>query len=175
MSKSKTLCALAIEPCSEGVGFAVVEAGEALVDWGIKPVTGENKTAQSFGKIEALITHYNPNLIILQDMSPKDSWREERIHELQRAILKVTSIRGIEVAMVSRTQVNQLFFRRDEGTKHDRATFLAKRFPEELGARLPPKRRLWTSETYRMHIFEAIALAVAGCTRKKLARRPYQT
>jgi hypothetical protein len=38
---------------------------------------------------------------------------------------------------------------------------LAERFPEELGDRLPPKRRPWMSEDYRMGIFEVVALGVA--------------
>ena len=40
------------------------------------------------------------------------------------------------------------------------AEILAKRLPEELGFRLPPKRRAWMSEDYRMDIFDAVALAL---------------
>jgi len=38
------------------------------------------------------------------------------------------------------------------GTKLAIAEILAKKYPEELGSRLPPKRRLWMSEDYRMDI-----------------------
>ena len=40
------------------------------------------------------------------------------------------------------------------------AEILVKRFPEELGSRLPPKRRPWMSEDSRMDIFDAVALAL---------------
>jgi hypothetical protein len=41
------------------------------------------------------------------------------------------------------------------------------RFPEELGHRLPPKRKPWMSEDYRMGIFDAVALAFATRVREK--------
>jgi hypothetical protein len=44
------------------------------------------------------------------------------------------------------------------------ATAVAQRFPDELAARLPPKRKAWASEDARMDIFEAVALAVAVAT-----------
>ncbi len=36
----------------------------------------------------------------------------------------------------------------------------AKQFPDELAARVPPKRRDWTSEYARMDIFDAVGLAI---------------
>ena len=41
------------------------------------------------------------------------------------------------------------------------AEMLAQKYPVELAAKLPPKRRAWESEDYRMDIFDAMALAVA--------------
>ncbi|MCX6925726.1 MAG: hypothetical protein NT154_21315, partial [Verrucomicrobia bacterium] len=46
------------------------------------------------------------------------------------------------------------------GTKHALAEIIAQRFPEELGFRVPPKRRPWMSEDFRMDIFDAVALAL---------------
>jgi hypothetical protein len=37
---------------------------------------------------------------------------------------------------------------------------IAKKFPDELGTRLPLKRLSWMSEPYHMGIFDAVALAV---------------
>jgi hypothetical protein len=37
---------------------------------------------------------------------------------------------------------------------------LAKQFPK-LASRLPPKRKIWQSEDYRMGIFDAAAVGVA--------------
>jgi hypothetical protein len=62
--------------------------------------------------------------------------------------------------LFSRQQVRRVFFADGQGTKHALAEILAKRFPEELGFRLPPKRRPWMSEDYRMDLFDAVALAL---------------
>jgi hypothetical protein len=56
--------------------------------------------------------------------------------------------------------VEQLFLGDQKGTKHDVAKVLAQKFPEELGDRLPPKRKPWMSEDYRMDIFGAVALGI---------------
>jgi len=45
-------------------------------------------------------------------------------------------------------------------TKYAMASMLVRQFPF-LAAMLPPKRRIWESEDYRMHIFAAVALALA--------------
>ena len=61
--------------------------------------------------------------------------------------------------VLSRKQVREVFFANDEGTKQEQAELLAARFPEELGSRLPPKRKPWKSEDSRMDIFDAVAFA----------------
>jgi hypothetical protein len=39
--------------------------------------------------------------------------------------------------------------------------YIATRFPDELGSRVPPKRKAWTSQNARMDIFDAVGLVVA--------------
>ena len=68
----------------------------------------------------------------------------------------------IKVKLFSRERVRRFFLLKREGSKQDLAEILAQRFPEELGFRLPPKRRPWMSEDYRMQIFDAVALAIVG-------------
>jgi len=79
----------------------------------------------------------------------------ERLFSCRRSNFKSTHFRA------DRTRCIQLFLADDKGTKHDLAEILAKRFSEELGSRLPPKRLPWMSEDYRMDIFDAVALALA--------------
>jgi hypothetical protein len=57
--------------------------------------------------------------------------------------------------------VRRVFFGGAGGTKHALAEIIAHRFPDELGFRLPPKRRPWMSEDSRMDIFDAVALVLA--------------
>ncbi|MES3031684.1 MAG: hypothetical protein V4699_00365 [Patescibacteria group bacterium] len=70
----------------------------------------------------------------------------------------LASTRKVKVSLFSRAQVRQVYFADDVGTKHALAEILAKRFPDELGHRLPPKRKPWMSQDSRMDIFDAVAL-----------------
>ncbi len=151
---------LAIAPSTRGFGFAVLEGQETLVDWGVKSVKGDKNT-RSLAKVGELITHYRPGVLVLQDDSTKHYRHSARIRELGRQVIALASSRNVKVALLSREQVWRVFFANGRGTKHTLAEILAKRFPEELGFRLPPRRRPWMSEDYRMDIFVALALAVA--------------
>ena len=150
---------LGIAPSTRGFGFALLEGLDTLVDWGVKSVTGD-KNHGSIKKVEELIAHYQPDVLVLEDAAAKDSRRAARIRALCRKIVAVAKARKVSVALFSQEQVRRVFFADGQGTKHALAEILAKRFSEELGSRLPPKRRPWMSEDYRMDIFEAVALVL---------------
>src|SRR5260221_5910191 len=150
---------LAIAPSSRGFGFAVVEGLDMLADWGVKSIKG-NKNAGCVEKVAEMIAHYQPDVIVLEDTSVKPFHRSTRIRALGKRIVAVAKRNGTAVTMFSRTQVRQAFFIEGQGTKQAIAEFLAQKYPEELGSRLPPKRRPWMSEDYRMDIFDAVALAL---------------
>lgn len=156
---------LAIAPSTRGFGFAILEGEATLVDWGVKTVEG-NKNARSLAKVDEMIAHYQPTVIVLQDHSSKDSRRSARIRTLSRQIIALASRRKVRVKLFSNKQVKEVFFAEGKGTKHALAEILAQRFPAELGFRLPPKRRPWMSEDSRMDIFEAVALALVLRLRK---------
>jgi hypothetical protein len=151
---------LAIAPSTRGFGFAVFEERETLVDWGVKSAQGD-KNKRSLVKVGELIAHYEPRVVVLEDSSGEGSRRSVRIRNLGRRIITLAASLNVCVVVLSRKQIRQVFFTYGEGTKHALAEILAKRFPEELGPRLPPKRKPWKSEDCRMDIFAAVALAVA--------------
>ena len=97
--------------------------------------------------------------MVLQDV--KDSRRAPRIREFIQRIVVLARSRKIKVVLLTRKQVRQMFFENGKGTKHALAELLAEWYPEELGSLLPPKRKPWESEDYRMDIFDAVALGVA--------------
>jgi len=163
---SKHIRILAIAPSTRGFGFAVLEGPATLVDWGVKSIKGE-KNSRSLAKVGELIAHYEPEVIVLQDNSTKESRRCARIKELDQQIMALASNRNVRVAAFSRHKVTRVFFGKDEGTKYALAEILSKRFPEELGFRLPPKRRPWMSEDYRMDIFVAVSLALTFYASKR--------
>jgi len=157
-STSHTTRSLAVTPSTRGFGFAVLE-GEILVDWGVKPVTGDKNTG-SVAKVKELLILYHPARFILEDA--ESSRRAARICALHAELVRVAKEHQVRVIVLTRTRVRRRFFADGEGTKHELALQLAERYPEELKLRLPPKRRLWMSEDYRMGIFDAVALGLAG-------------
>jgi len=159
---------LAIAPDTRGVGFAVLEGENTLADWGVKTVAGD-KNSGSVAKVEQLITDYDPEVLVLQDVESKDSRRSLRIRELSRILTALASSRNLKVARFPWIRVQKTMFAEGWGTKQQIAEIVAKIFPEELGFRLPPKRRLWESQDYRMSMFDAVALALTFRLRGKKA------
>jgi hypothetical protein len=149
---------LAIAPSARGFGFAVME-GPWLVDWGVKSITKENNL-KALSKANELLALYHPSVTVLQDTAAKNSRRSTRIRDLTEQMVELARKNGIRVKLLSRKQIQRAFFEKGDGTKHRIAEIIAQRFPEELGCRLPPKRRPWMSEDYRMDIFAAVALAL---------------
>ena len=150
---------LAIAASSRGFGYALLEGQKLLVDWGVKSVTGD-KNARSIEKVEALIAHYHPEVIVLEDAASKGSRRCPRIQMLTKDLTALAEPGAIKVLLFSQRQIRRVLFGAGRGTKHALAEIIAQRFPEEPGFRLPPKRRPWMSEDFRMDIFDAVALAL---------------
>ena len=154
---TKDIRFLGIAPSSRGFGFAVMVAGNTLIDWGVKAVKGGNKNGRSLSNVGNLIAHYKPSVVAIP--STLGSRRGSRVQELTDEIVALCEDENIKTRRFSRRQLNLNFFQNGRGTKQALAECLAARFPEELGFRLPRKRRPWTSEDYQMDIFDAVALA----------------
>jgi Holliday junction resolvasome RuvABC endonuclease subunit len=155
---NNNFCVLAIAPSTVGFGFAVLD-GDKLVDWGIKTANG-NKNRESLRKLEAMIIHYKPGVLVLEDYAAEGCQRRQRIKSLGIQIVAFARKHDLRVRMVSRQQVKKKLLPNGKGNKDDIAESIAKRFPEELGPRLPRKRKSWMREAYQMGIFDALALAL---------------
>jgi RNase H-fold protein (predicted Holliday junction resolvase) len=150
---------LAIAPTTRGFGFAVLEGRDTLVNWGVKAVKG-NKNAKSIAKVEELIAHYQPGILVLEDASATGSRRCPRIRKLCRQIVKMAATRKVGVTLFSRDQLMNAFIPDGRGTKHALVEIIARQFPEQLGSKVPPKRKAWMREHYQTGIFDAVALAL---------------
>jgi hypothetical protein len=135
----------------------VIEGDETLVDWGVKSVRGD-KNERCLEKAEALLLHYRPALLVLEDYSGR---RSKRIRTVSSMLADMAKRHGINVRRIHRSRVYRAFGFDEKGTKHALAEALANQFRKELEHRLPPKRRPWMSEDYRMGIFDAVALGLA--------------
>lgn len=156
----KTVRILGLSPTSRGIGFAVLEGPQRLADWGVK--TGaKTDFANVLAKIAHLIDHYQPEAIAIRDCASSDARCSKRTRALISEIGTLAASRSIPVKEVTRAQVKTALSTDQDATKHAIARSIAQNFSQELGSRLPSKRRPWTSEDYRMCIFEAVALALA--------------
>jgi len=151
---------LAVALSTRGFGFAVIEGQDSLVKYGSKSAEGDKNT-RCLANFKKLIDFYEPEIVVLSDVAGKVSRRAPRIKRLNRQIVRVAGKRKLKVKLISAKQVKRVFFANGRGTKYARAEIIAQKFPNELGLRLPRKRRTGHNEDRRMDMFDAVALALA--------------
>ena len=148
---------LAIDPCTRGFGFAVVETRMRLVDWGVARVWGSS-TKEFVARIECLIERYQPSGVVLEEVTGLR--RSSRSSSRMQLLAEHLSKNRVTRAQISRAAVQTIFA--DTGrTKHDIARAVTGIFPELL-PHLPPVRKPWMSEDERMPLFYAAALAITA-------------
>ena len=148
---------LSVAPFSRGFGYVVFEGPHNLIDWGVKEVRTDKNTS-SLNKIEALIDFYWPDVLVLEDPSGENR-RRVRIRSLLGLISKLGRRKKIATKSYTRPMVRQAFETISVSTKFEISRAIADEWPE-LKPYLPPFRKPWMSEDYRMSMFEAISLAV---------------
>ena len=159
MIQNQRIRILAIAPLSRGLGYAVMEGADRLVACGNKVIL-HDKNASALAWVKKFIQFYHPDVLVLPDVNAKDTHRAPRIKSLQRQIVALAKKHRLKARLISATQQRKRLLGDAKATKQAMAEALAKTFPVELGSRLPPKRRPWTSEDPRMDIFDAVGLAV---------------
>src|SRR4051812_41772996 len=92
---------LAIAPSSRGFGFAVFEALDTLVDWGTRSVK-RDKNAGCIAKMEKMIIHYRPDVVVVENTSIKPFRRSARIRALTTRILRLAESHGVTAVSFSR-------------------------------------------------------------------------
>jgi hypothetical protein len=156
---------LAVDPFSRGVGFAVLEGSDRLIDWGLR-TTGRADNAKAARVIEKLIDRFRPDVLALENWGSAGARRCTRVQMLLEGIARVEGKR-VKMRLVTRHQIRAIGALPQTGTKRGRACFLAERFPE-LYPFLPPVRKPWMPEDDRMAIFDAASFALA-CFPARLA------
>jgi hypothetical protein len=158
MRKETAKRVLAIDPFSRGVGFAVLEGPERLIDWGLR-TTGRADNAKALRVIDKLIDRFRPDVLALEDWESAGSRRCGRVQTLLDRIAATEGPRVL-VRLITRRQIRAIGPLPQTSTKRGRACFLAERFLE-LQPFLPPIRKPWMPEDDRMAIFDAVSFAVA--------------
>lgn len=150
---------LAIYPSTRGLAFVVFEGPLSPVDWGMREVRGRHKNQRCLERVTAVLNWYQPDLLVLQNMSSTGTRRALRLMELNAGIGELAEDRGIPIVGYSRAQVKESFEPFGLTSKRFIAETIAKHIPA-FDRYLPPVRKPWMSEDARMGIFDAAALAL---------------
>ena len=146
--KETPLRLIALVPSSAGIGYAVVETPQTVIDWGKR--SGTNT-------IDVLFRTYRPDILVIEDVTVpgcrKGPSRRREIAYLER----LAEEREIAVRPIARLGVLGHF---DVRTKVELAQAVAVRVPA-LAHRVPPYRKPWMSEDPRLPMFEALAFLFA--------------
>jgi len=153
---------LAIDPTSRGFAFAVLEAPAFLVDWGSKSTRA--KSGGVVRKVDALLSRYKPDVLVLEDLAAKGARRRKRARREIGSIERLAFTRGVRVERVSRLGVLDTFA--PGKSKYEVALSLGEIFPV-LANRLPRKRSTWRPEEARMSVFDALGIAAATVERTR--------
>lgn len=171
---------LAIDPAPKGFGYAVFETPRFLVDWGIANCRsnfqrkhtsrrGSRWMAECLFKVEEIIERYHPSIIVLEDCKDDSSLRCHTMEVFIQSIVKTGKRRGVAVQTISTKDVREVFLPLGGKTKEKIAVVLARQFPELLP--LPYHRERWMNESYRMSIFDAVAMALTNASKSEKPER----
>lgn len=154
MQRERPKTILAIDPTSRGFAFAVLETPAFLVDWGERIIPG--KTGGLLRKVDDLLTHHQPAVLVVEDVAAKGCRRRKRAREEINRMEQLALARGVRVERASRLAVLRTFA--PAKSKYEAALWLAESFPV-LGQHLPRRRKAWMSEDQRMNTFDALGFA----------------
>jgi len=150
------LCVLAIDPASRGLGYALFEGPDSLIDWGFRNIRRQQKDVQSVAFVKTLLSRYKPDVLVIESFDAMNhAHRSVRVLALLNAFASVAGKSGVRCERISRHAVRAAVF---ASNKYAIARKLALRFPETKRW-CPPPRKLWLSEDSRINIFDALALA----------------
>ena len=150
---------LAIYPSTRGFAFVVFEGPESPFDWGTKEFRGADKNAHSLSAITALIEHYRPQAIVIEDFTDDGARRSSRIRRLYRSLVRLAQAECVDLFRYSKTQVRHSFASVGATTKYEIATAIARHIPA-FGHHLPRVRKAWMNEDGRQNLFDAAALGL---------------
>jgi hypothetical protein len=155
--QQRILC-LDIRPRS--FAFVVFEGPKLVLDWGARSFRrGVNAVRVPLGKkVARLLEEYVPCVLVLERPRTRKHVR------IVAAIRKQAKLQRIPIRLLSAKVIDAAFSGSNDN-KHQIASTLATRFPDLISV-LPPKRRSWESEDYRMSMFDAAALGTAYFERK---------
>jgi len=163
--KHQKLSTLAIDLRTRRFGYAVFEGSKQLLDYGVCLYGASGAPTTARKRMMELLKLSSPSLIVIRAVRRNKAFGSVGVRPILAAISREASARQIPIQFVMTTQMKKIFQRFRAQTKHEIASAVVQLFPELIW-KLPPKRKVWQKEHYRMAMFEAIAV---GCVYLQLA------
>src|SRR5260370_19029757 len=93
---------------SRGFAFVLFEGPLAPLAWRIFEARG-GKQETIVTRLSSLFERYKPHVVVLQNMSPEETHRPQRIRHFNEAIAKLAEQYGLPTEFVSRSEVRERF------------------------------------------------------------------
>jgi hypothetical protein len=156
-----------IDPTSEGLAFVFFERGE-LLDFGTPMRRAEGDDLAIFDRIVAGCA---ADIVVIEDPDAPGCVRSPRVAALLRAIARRGRHAGLRVELVQKEAMRRSWRASGVANKESAAARMGDAFPDLLPL-VPPRRKVTTSETRRVHVFDALSLIlhVFGPPPEHLAR-----
>jgi len=144
---------LAIDLTGKGFGYALVDKKLSLLDWGFSSMRAADDDA-FLARVSARIDRGSPTALVLENFAPTP----DRPTATRRCglLIRLATEKEIGLCQVSPKVVRHVL---GVTTKAAAAQAIIRRFPE-LRHLAPRERKPWAAEDDRMHVFNAVALAV---------------
>ncbi|HEV2618651.1 MAG TPA: hypothetical protein VGU23_01785, partial [Acidobacteriaceae bacterium] len=153
---------LAIELRASRMGYALFEGPRRLLDWGTTAIRpeGNAKTATTHKPISELLKALSPSAVVVKKIR---RWRHDKRARTQAVLRQIqleAAAHSIAVIYIGQKDIDNIFRMYRVHTKYEIAYVLVLAFPELL-PKLPPKRKIGTSEPQAMIVFDAVATGFA--------------
>ena len=161
---------LALDLHPQRYGYAVLEAPANLLDWGVRRRYRKHEPSRNSSmhkSLQSLLEMWRPSLVLIKEPSThRTARREKRLASL------IDTVRRCRIPTRSLTdhEVRSIFGPGSSMTKYVMASMLVRQFPF-LASTLPPPRKIYQSEDYRMNMFAAVALALAASSQRLTTNR----
>jgi len=148
---------LAIDLRSERFGFAVFEGRSRLIDWGVCLYGFSGASTAARNRLAPLLKQFRPSAIVVSIARREKALGRDGVRRILSSIKREALANSTPTRVIAKSQVRTVFRSLHAKTKHEVAIAVAQLFPE-LRWKLPPKRKLWQKEHYRIAIFQAVAV-----------------
>ena len=149
---------LALDVHLRSFGYVVVETPNKLLDWGVRSHRHKGNSTDVLirRRLKPLLELWRPTVVVLCN-----GLSGQRTHQRRDRLLKRIATEAKNHQVVVRILKKRPGTDAGKGlTKYENARRVAEHF-SVLRWKIPPKRRAWESEDYRMSMFTAATLAMA--------------